>query len=197
MGGLVEQLSMPTIPKLTDAIGLLGTASAGGSGGGGLLGGAMGGLGSMFSGGGAGMWGALGGIFGKLIGGLFAEGGMIGGSGTGTSDSMIIGASKGEYMINAKATRRHLPLIKAINDGTLGSMPMFAQGGLVAAGLIAPMPMSSVRAARQESKTGGGNTTHISLGITGDISRQTKAEVLRMLPDIANGVNGVNREKGN
>jgi hypothetical protein len=165
-----------------------------GGGGGGKGGG--GGLGSLFSGG-AGMWGALGGIFGSLLGGMFAEGGLIGGHGTGTSDSMIIGASKGEFMINAAATRKHYPLIKAINNGKLSKMmPKFAEGGLIAPSLIAAMPMSTMDAAARANSPTKGNTTTVNLGITGDVSRQTKAEIFRMLPDITNGVNAVNRERG-
>ena len=34
------------------------------------------------------------------------------------------------------------------------------------------------------------------VNITGDISRQTKSEIYRMLPSIAEGVNSHNREKG-
>jgi tape measure domain-containing protein len=41
---------------------------------------------------------------------------------------------------------------------------------------------------------GGGQTTVVNLSITGDISRQTKAEVMRMIPQIASGVNATNRE---
>jgi hypothetical protein len=36
----------------------------------------------------------------------------------------------------------------------------------------------------------------INLSITGDISRQTRAEIYKMLPNIAEGVNLQNREKG-
>ena len=36
----------------------------------------------------------------------------------------------------------------------------------------------------------------INVNITGDISRQTKSEIFRRLPSIAEGVNSHNREKG-
>jgi hypothetical protein len=36
----------------------------------------------------------------------------------------------------------------------------------------------------------------VNVNITGDISRQTKSEIYRMLPSIAEGVNSHNREKG-
>ncbi|MEV8636510.1 phage tail tape measure protein [Streptosporangium sp. NPDC051023] len=54
-----------------------------------------------------------------------AAGGMVRGPGTGTSDSVPILASNGEYVVNAKSTARHRELLEAINAGR------FAQGGLV------------------------------------------------------------------
>lgn len=80
-------------------------------------------------GGGGGFGAILGGI-GKIFG--FAEGGHIRGPGTGTSDSIPIMASNGEYVINAKATRKHLPLLEAINSG---KAPAFATGGRIGANL--------------------------------------------------------------
>lgn len=68
---------------------------------------------------------ALGGI-GKALG--FAEGGHIRGPGTGTSDSIPVMASNGEFIVNAKATERNLPLLHAINKG---KVPAFATGGRV------------------------------------------------------------------
>ncbi|WP_346158569.1 hypothetical protein, partial [Nonomuraea recticatena] len=52
---------------------------------------------------------------GGLIG--FPTGGMITGPGTGTSDSILIAASNGEFMVNAEATARNRPLLEAINSG--------------------------------------------------------------------------------
>jgi LAS superfamily LD-carboxypeptidase LdcB len=75
------------------------------------------------------------------IGGLpgFAEGGspggLISGPGTGTSDSIlaILGGGKGairvstkEFIVNAAATQKNLPLLKAINSGRVTG---YAQGG--------------------------------------------------------------------
>jgi hypothetical protein len=39
------------------------------------------------------------------------------------------------------------------------------------------------------------NSTVVNLSITGDISRQTKQEIVKMLPTIANGVNAQNKER--
>ena len=58
----------------------------------------------------------------------FASGGMVGGFGTGTSDSISARLSKGESVINARSTRMFKPLLSQINQagGGLG----FDEGGL-------------------------------------------------------------------
>ncbi|KMO39613.1 phage tail length tape measure family protein [Methylobacterium aquaticum] len=96
--------------------------SLGGSGGGGLLG--M--LSSLFGGGGAA------GAPAATV--AAATGGHIRGPGTGTSDSILARVSNGEFVMNAAATARNLPLLHALNDNRL---PMFAEGGLV--GMPAPV----------------------------------------------------------
>lgn len=58
----------------------------------------------------------------------FATGGRISGPGTGTSDSIPIMASNGEFIVNAEAARAFAPLLVAINKGRL---PAFAAGGLI------------------------------------------------------------------
>ncbi len=58
----------------------------------------------------------------------YAAGGRISGPGTGTSDSILARLSNGEFVINAAATRQHLPLLEKINNGEL---PGYAGGGLV------------------------------------------------------------------
>lgn len=57
----------------------------------------------------------------------FATGGLVSGPGTGTSDSITARLSDGEFVVNAEATERFLPVLEAINYG----QPGFAQGGLV------------------------------------------------------------------
>lgn len=76
--------------------------------------------------------GFLGGLF-KAIIPTFADGGRIVGPGTGRSDSILAAVSNGEFLVNAAATRRHLPLLEAINRDTGGRLPGFADGGLVLA----------------------------------------------------------------
>lgn len=65
----------------------------------------------------------------------FAPEGLLRGPGTGTSDDILavfasgaVGAvSDTEFVVNAKETKKHLPLLEAINDGRL---PKFAKGGV-------------------------------------------------------------------
>jgi len=75
-----------------------------------------------------------------------AEGGLIHGPGTGTSDDVPIRASNGEFVVNALATRAFLPFLSAINRNLnpfaglslSGLAPhRFAAGGLVTAGAAA------------------------------------------------------------
>ncbi|MFE5369256.1 aggregation-promoting factor C-terminal-like domain-containing protein [Streptomyces mirabilis] len=56
-----------------------------------------------------------------------ARGGILDGPGTGTSDSIPIMASKGEFVVNAASTARHRELLEAINGKG------YANGGLVGA----------------------------------------------------------------
>ena len=57
----------------------------------------------------------------------FARGGMVGGFGTGTSDSVSAKLSKGETVINAKSTRMFKPMLSAMNEA--GGGVGFADGG--------------------------------------------------------------------
>jgi hypothetical protein len=129
-------------------------------------------------------------VFGKaLSGGIgaifgFAQGGHVRGPGSGTSDSIMAMLSNGEFVVNAKAAQANLPLLEAMNNGDL---PKFASGGQVG-------PVNNT--AMKSSKVSGGSQTVVNLEITGDISRQTKKEVLRMIPQIAAGVNNANKERG-
>jgi len=114
---------------------------------------------------------------GRSIG--LAAGGLVRGPGGPTEDRVPIMGSNGEFMVNAKATRENYEVLQAINSGKVKkgalSRPTFSSGSR----------MSGER----------GNQV-INLNITGDISRQTKSEIYKMLPSIAQGVNHQNREKG-
>ncbi len=56
----------------------------------------------------------------------FAQGGLVGGYGTGSSDSVSARLSKGESVINARSTRMFKPLLSAINEA--GGGRSFASG---------------------------------------------------------------------
>ncbi|WP_010142224.1 phage tail length tape measure family protein [Oceanicola sp. S124] len=74
--------------------------------------------------------GLLGTLFSGLTGGLQAraEGGYVHGPGGAKSDDVLMWASAGEYVMNARATRQNRHLLESLNAGGL---PAFAQGGLV------------------------------------------------------------------
>lgn len=79
-----------------------------------------------------------------------AAGGLILGPGTGTSDDILSWLSNGEFVMTAAATRRYLPMLKAMNDNKL---PAFAAGGMV--GNVVALPSVNgayrdVAAARQQ-----------------------------------------------
>ena len=89
-------------------------------------------LGGLFQGGGG---GSSGGSLLRAIG--LADGGLVRGPGTGRSDSIPARLSDGEYVVNAAATRRNLPLLEAINSKGAAK---FADGGLVSPIPAAVMP---------------------------------------------------------
>lgn len=68
--------------------------------------------------------------------GALASGGPVVGPGTGTSDSVPIWASHGEYVINAASTRKHRAMLEAINADkyAAGGMVGYASGGQVRVG---------------------------------------------------------------
>jgi tape measure domain-containing protein len=124
------------------------------------------------------------------VSGIFATGGPVKGKGTGTSDSIHAMLSNGEYVINAASTKRYYPLIEAINDGKIKK---FAEGGPVTP-IAMPLPMIT-RLDKEVPKNSSGQSI-VNVNITGDISRQTKSEIMRMLPQITAGVNNQNKERG-
>jgi hypothetical protein len=115
--------------------------------------------------------------------GTAATGGLITGPGTGTSDSIPTMLSNGEFVINAAATAKNRALVEAINSGATISS---------AASPIMAVPTASKANSTTNTIT---NNSVINMNITGDISRQTRAEISQMLPQIAAGVNQYNRER--
>ncbi|ADH89253.1 phage tape measure protein [Ancylobacter novellus DSM 506] len=103
--------------------------------------------------------GVLGGLFKGLTGlatggpvagsggiGHAATGGHISGPGSGTSDSIPMMLSNGEYVVNAKQAKKYAPLLEAINSGTIGTIGKMAGGGLVAPRLPRTSSVAAARA---------------------------------------------------
>lgn len=89
----------------------------------------------------------------KQIG--FAEGGLISGPGSETSDSIPIMASDGEYVVNARAVRQPgiLPLLQQINSLAHPNLPFSSPAFAYAAGgQIRPYPAQAFNELVQEVK---------------------------------------------
>jgi hypothetical protein len=168
LSGLGDKLSTLFNDLVTAITSMIGSTSGGAAGGGsgllGLFSGLFGG-GAGAGAAGAGAAGAGSAGAGDLVAGAtvlaarggkitpfgllrhLAEGGPIVGPGTGTSDSVPIMASHGEFIMNADATKRYEPLLHAMNDGRLnigfGGARKMAAGGAVAGGHAA-MPAPQV-----------------------------------------------------
>jgi len=81
----------------------------------------------------------------------------------------------------------------------------FATGGIIPGPLGSPQPImghgGELVLNNQQQRAllngeNGGNTQYITLNIQGDVSRQTRSEVMRLIPQIALGVNAQNKEAG-
>lgn len=124
--------------------------------------------------------GVLGGL-GSWIGGLFghAAGGLISGPGTGTSDSIFARVSNGEFVMNAAATRVHLPTLEAMNAGR------FAAGGLVGAPANSYWPAASnttggsLRLELVTTVDKNGNLESYVRSVSGQVAGQTVAPVAK------------------
>ncbi|MBC7148995.1 MAG: phage tail length tape measure family protein [Rhizobium sp.] len=110
------------------------------------------------AGGGAGLIGGLLGLFGLKDGGpvpAFAGGGRVSGPGGPRDDKVLMWGSNGEFMVNAKATKKHRALLEAINSG----LPSFADGGSIGA---PRMPSIVSRGGQRES------SVHVTVGVSAD-----------------------------
>jgi phage-related minor tail protein len=83
-----------------------------------------------------------------------ATGGMVNGTGTGTSDSNLRWLSNGEFVVNAEATRRNRALLEAINSND--RTPVSAGRGASSSPAIAAAP--TVNLYEDSSKAGSVNT---------------------------------------
>jgi hypothetical protein len=173
VGRLASRLQDKALDSLADSL----FGKSGGRDGSGLLGG-------LFSGTGGIAEGVKGLNLGSLLGintlPTFATGvtalGIIDGPGTDTSDSIVARVSRGESIVKASATRRHRPLIEAMNADRL---PAFAGGGMISEAVSA-MNLPAAESARADtgsatSAAAGAGPTTTELHIHGGAS-ETKAE---------------------
>ena len=99
-----------------------------------------------------------------------AAGGLLMGKGGPTSDNLLIRASPGEYVVNAAATAKNLPLLDSLNNNN-NRIKAYAAGGLLghlniteAAAIHADITAAEnkVRAAARASFGGGGSPGNFS-----------------------------------
>jgi len=148
-------------------------------------------IGGLFGGSGSSGGGNIVSGFASIFGSLFAaSGGYITGPGTETSDSIPAMLSNREFVVNARSTSRFRPLLEAINSG---SVSHFVDGGFVGSTLA----MADSLATAAGKRNSVSSVSKWDLSITGDVSRQTRQEINRMIPQIAAGVNAHNYERGN
>lgn len=123
-----------------------------------------------------GLTGSLGGIFDGLLGSL---GGLFGGGGGGGGIGGLLSLAGGFF-----------------NDGGMvpggGPTPVIAHGGEM---ILNKRQQGHLFNQLDKNRNGGGGQVVQNLTITGDISRQTKREILGMMPQIAAGVNQNNLEQ--
>ena len=135
-----------------------------------------GGLSSIFSG----FTGGLGGIFGSLTSSLGSLSSLFGGGGGGDLGSLI---STG------------LSFFGFSQGGVVPSTP-FSQVGKdsVPAMLMPGEVVMSKNAVRNMDTSKGQTTQSFNINVQGDVSRQTRKEIVKMMPQIAGGVNAQNKE---
>lgn len=119
-----------------------------------------------------------------------ATGGPIIGPGTGTSDSVPIWASNGEYMINARSTAKYRRELEAINGGYYEQFKAaagYASGGYVQATPAAPY----VEAARNEGRMVFNQTVNQNMYSTGSPQVQADLAAARARSATRGLLNGV------
>lgn len=111
-----------------------------------------------------------GGLLGGLLG--FAEGGEVSGPGTSTSDSIPAMLSDGEFVVNAKATKRHRAALEAINAGKTFAL---AAGGIVKGSTFFPSNTYAPSLAINVTGSGNRNDGLLADRIAGAVDRALRA----------------------
>ncbi|MGD9864025.1 MAG: phage tail tip lysozyme [Pseudodonghicola sp.] len=110
--------------------------------------------------------------------------GLITGPGTGTSDSIMMPARAGDYIVNAAATARNRPLLDAMVAGK--ARARFAAGGQVASRSSIQMPAVAAAAAASEpsgaqSASGSDQRVTFEINVAGTGDRQIQEGVTRAI----------------
>lgn len=113
---------------------------------------------------------SIGGMFGGMFGGGGGLGGLL------SSGMSFFGFSNGGIVPHISGARAGMDSVPA----------MLTPGELV-------VPANSIDDFLK-GNTGGGSTQQFNINIQGDVSRQTRAEIVKMMPQIAGGVNAQNKE---
>lgn len=106
-----------------------------------------------------------------------ATGGSIRGRGTGTSDSIPMMLSNGEFVVNARQAAKFGPLLDAINTGRIGHM---ATGGFVAPRFPSP---ASLGVAARGAQAGMTVTYAPQVSIAAGASPESVAELRRVMEE--------------
>jgi tape measure domain-containing protein len=121
-------------------------------------------------------------LFGGASGGIFSK---LGGAGGGGGLGSLLNLGMGLFGMPAFFNSGGIVPSTANSQAGKDSVPaMLTPGELI-------IPANKVRGM---NKNTGAAQAVVNLSITGDISRQTKQEIIKMLPTIANGVNAQNKE---
>ncbi|RTL95479.1 phage tail tape measure protein [Ancylobacter aquaticus] len=165
-----------------------------------------------------------GGILSSLLGGMStggsvsgsggighaATGGRIRGPGSGTSDSVPMMLSNGEYVVRASQAKKHAALLEAINSGKVGMMAaggfvaptlprMPARSGGVPAGGSGGMPAVNVSVQTLPGQTADVRQSRGadgSVNIEAMVRKIAQSEVLNQLSDGSQGARVLKRQWG-
>jgi len=152
--------------------------------------------------------GVLGGIFEKAKGwmsGIFGEGGTLsgvfdsfsGGFGDllGGIGNSIMGLFGGGGKMDIGALFMKGLSFFGSQGGTVPSTPFSQAGKDSVPSMLMPgeVVLSKNAVANSQAST---TTQNFSINVTGDVSRQTRKEIAKMMPQIAGGVNAQNKERG-
>jgi tape measure domain-containing protein len=122
-------------------------------------------------------------LFGGAEGGLFS---MLGGSGSGGGIGSLLNTGLGFFGLPA-----------FFNTGGIVPSTPYSQSGKDSVPAMLTPGELIIPANRVNDFMKGNNSsqqTVVNLSITGDVSRQTRQEIVKMLPTIASGVNAQNKE---